>query len=204
MIMKYALLPVLLILAIGCSNDRGTNDESSAEGVPTAPVEGEIPASGSQASAKGSATGRSGVNAGPTQQDPSSAIRTGPGHASGNDMASENAAVRKSAARAISAKLVTGKSKRSSEVREILSNYAVAHTREFLGLFNGDENLGKADLSAWAEEISGAGASGAPDAAGRRAIDKMILACTDCTQDEREVLGLFVTMANGGQGKGGK
>ncbi|MEO8066396.1 MAG: hypothetical protein ABI599_01760 [Flavobacteriales bacterium] len=191
--MKLTILPILLTLATGCKNDPGTNPGSNQEG-PGGLTGEKVPDAGKVTPSESNRAAEA------PQLDPAASIGDTPDGVSLADLASSDAGVREAAARTISRKLANAKSNQWDAVSADLRNYAVTHTREFIGLFKasgGHEILSTAEFAAWARIVRGPAPSKTPDVAGRAAINRMTQACTDCGPEERKLLDMFASMVTG-------
>lgn len=120
------------------------------------------------------------------------------------DLASEDAGKRISAAKAISLTMEGAKGDYATALNQHIPRYLSTRTREFLGLFNPPNNMGKTELQAWAERLRRGPKSTGLTTGASEILRGMKSGCSDCTQSEMEVLDLFVGMATGQGGKGGK
>ncbi|MBK9194477.1 MAG: hypothetical protein IPO17_05685 [Flavobacteriales bacterium] len=120
------------------------------------------------------------------------------------NLSSDDKQTRITAVRAISLTMAGAKSDYATALDQQIPRYLSTHAREFLGLFNPPNNMGKIELQAWAERLRGGPKSTGLTTEASEILRGMKSVCSDCTQSEIEVLDLFVGMATGRGGKGGK
>lgn len=115
---------------------------------------------------------------------------------------SDDARVRTDAARAISLTMAGAKGDYYMAIQNNVPRYLKAHTLEFLDLFNGTRNMGKAELKAWAQVVKGKGDALTPQAS--ELIRSMKVACNNANTGQTEVLNMFVSYVTGEGGKKGE
>lgn len=109
---------------------------------------------------------------------------------------------RTEAARAISLTMAGAKGDYYKAIMGNVPRYLNEHPLEFLDLFNGTRNMGKAELQAWAKVVKGEGNALSP--ASSELIRNMKVACSNGDAGQTEVLNLFVGYVTGEGGKKGE
>lgn len=114
----------------------------------------------------------------------------------------DDAGTRINAARAISLTLAGAKGEYYRAIQDQVPAYLSAHPMEFLDLFNGTSNMGKAELMAWAQVVRGESNGLSPVSS--ELIRNMKAACSNGDAGQVEVLNLFVGYVTGEGGKKGE
>ncbi len=195
--MKKLLLPTVLIVLTACGDQTSTVSEATVANSP--------------AGVAGSKQWVDKATLEALPKDASSISQSGePAPVSGEayvaiarNLASDDKQTRITAVRAISLTMAGAKSDYATALDQHIPRYLSTHAREFLGLFNPPNNMGKNELRAWAERLGGGPKSAGLTSEASEILRGMKSGCADCSQSEMEVLDIFVGMATGQGGKGG-